>query len=327
MIPVLGSPRRVATSGGELSVIDLGEGPAVLFLHGFPTNGALWRREAWLCARRMRVLVPDLLGYGLSERPADADLSEPAQAGYVKELVHTLGIAELAVVGHDIGGGIAQLLALDPDLEVRALVLLDSVAFDAWPIEGIRMLQGATPEQETEAFVGEVLGLIFEVGIAHPERVEPGALEAFVDPWRSDPPSLFRAARGITGRGLSGRDGDLAALDLPAFVIWGEEDPFLPPELAERLGELLAGSTVALLPGCSHFVTEDAPQTIPQLVFEWLRLRYAGDRHGHGPVPAGRVPIYLERPPEGFREDREVEPTAEPAEEEDEEPWPRPRSR
>ena len=304
------------TSGGELSFVDLGEGPPVLFLHGFPTNGELWRREAWLCAQRMRVLVPDLLGYGRSERPERSDLSEPAQAGYLLELLEGLGIAELAVVGHDIGGAVAQLLALEPGLDVRALVLLDSVAFDAWPIEGVRMIQQTDPEQESAAFARELLSLIFDVGIAHPERMEPGAIDAFVEPWLLDPSSLFRAARGITGKGLAGREQDLVALDLSAFVIWGEEDPFLPPELAERLGETFAGSTVALLPGCSHFVTEDAPQTIPQLVFEWLRLRYAGDTHGH-PSAEGPVPIYLERPPEGFPEDQDFEPTAEEAEEEE----------
>src|SRR5439155_242766 len=77
-------------------------------------------------------------------------------------------------------------------------------------------------------------------------------------------------------------------------VVWGEEDAFLPVELAERLGEAIGFSMVALLPGCGHFVGEDAWQTVGQLLYEFLRLRYLKDAHGH--VEAGPVPVFLERP-------------------------------
>jgi 2-hydroxymuconate-semialdehyde hydrolase len=280
--------RRIRLSGGELAYADLGEGPPVLLLHGFPTSSFLWRREAWLLAQRMRVIVPDLLGYGRSEKPAGGiDLSEPAQAGYMRELLAELGIQELAVVGHDLGGAVAQMLALDIGPAVRALVLLDSACFDAWPIEGVRMLQAATPEQETAEFVESVVRLTFDLGIAHQGRIDEAAMEAYVAPWVEDPGAFFRAVRAITGRGLAGREGELAGLDIPVFVIWGEEDPFLAPELAERLGETFPGGTVALLPGCSHFVNEDAPQTVGPLLYEYLRARYLGDRHDHAGVQGG----------------------------------------
>jgi 2-hydroxymuconate-semialdehyde hydrolase len=293
--------RRARVSGGEVAYADLGEGPAVLLLHGFPTNANLWRREAWLLAQRMRVIVPDLLGYGGSEKPSAADLSEPAQAGYVGELLAQLGIQELAVVGHDIGGGIAQMLCLDGGVDVRTLVLLDSVCFDAWPIQGVKMLRDTTPDQETDQFVQEIVRLTFDLGVQHQERLEPGAVDAYVEPWRADPPAFFRAARAITGRGLAGRDDELAALGLPVLLIWGEDDPFIGSDLAERLSDTLPGSTLALLPGCSHFVTEDAPQTVAPLVFEYLRARYLGEAHDHGHAPGAEpVEVFLERPPAGF---------------------------
>jgi 2-hydroxymuconate-semialdehyde hydrolase len=286
--------RRARLSAGEVAYADLGEGPAVLLIHGFPTNANLWRREAWLLAQRMRVIVPDLLGYGDSQKPPAADLSEPAQAAYMGELLAHLEIDELAVVGHDIGGGIAQLLALDGGPDVRALVLLDSVCFDAWPVEGVKMLQEAKPEQESAEFMEEVIRLTMDLGVQHKERLEPEAAERYIAPWRAEPASYFRATRAITGRGLAGRDDELAALDIPALIIWGEDDPFLSSELAERLGETIPGATVALLPGCSHFVTEEAPQTVGPLIYEYLRSRYLGQSHSHSEGP---VEVYLERPP------------------------------
>ena len=76
--------------------------------------------------------------------------------------------------------------------------------------------------------------------------------------------------------------------------MWGEDDPFLPASLAERLGEAIPGSTVALLPGCSHLVTEEAPQTVGPLIYGYLRLRYLHDEHEH--TGTGPIAVSLERP-------------------------------
>jgi pimeloyl-ACP methyl ester carboxylesterase len=275
--------KRASTSGGAIAYRDEGEGPVVVLLHGFPTSSFLWRREIPLLASRMRVIAPDLLGYGESDRPEGVDLAEVAQAAYVRELLDRLGVEEVAVVGHDIGGAIGQLLALDPDgPAVRALVLIDSACFDAWPIEGVRKLQATPPEQQTAEFVEDVVRLVYEVGVAHEARREPAALAGYLDPWRSDPASFFRAARGIEGKGLAGTEDELMKLDVPAFLVWGEDDPYIGPDLAERLQETLPGSALALLPGCSHFVMEDAPRTVGPLIYEFLRMRYMGEPHRRG---------------------------------------------
>jgi 2-hydroxymuconate-semialdehyde hydrolase len=276
-----------------MAFVDMGEGPPVLLLHGFPTSSFLWRREVWLLAQGMRVIAPDLLGYGQSDKPSDADLSEPAQAGYIRELLGQLGIGELALVGHDLGGAVAQMLALDGGLHVRTLILLDSACFDAWPIEGVRMLQQAASDQETADFVEGIVSLTFDLGVKHRGFVDESSLRGYLEPWREEPAAFFRAARAISGRGLAGRDADLKALDIPTFLIWGEDDPFLPSELGERLQETMEGSTLALLPGCSHFITDDAPTTVGPLIYEFLRTRYLGRSHTHGEP----VPVFLERPP------------------------------
>lgn len=284
--------RRFRTSGGELSYFDVGEGSPVLLLHGFPTSSLLWRREAALLSARMRVLAPDLLGYGESERSVQADLSPMAQARYVRELLEGLAITEFAVVGHDIGGAVALLLALEGG--VKTMVLLDTACFDAWPVDPVRGLQRATPEEETPARMEEAVRLAFDRGMLRERPLAEVALRSFLDPWTSEPGAFFRAARGIDGKGLAGRESELSSLGSSTFIVWGEEDPFLPKELGERLGETIPGSTVALLPGCSHFVSLDAPETVGPMIFEFLRYRYLGESHRHAsPEP---VPVFLERP-------------------------------
>jgi 2-hydroxymuconate-semialdehyde hydrolase len=289
--------KRVRLSGGELAYVDEGEGPAVLLLHGFPTSAHLWRDLVPILAPRFRAVAPDLLGYGDSDKAPDAAVHVRAQAGYVREMLDALGLERVAVIGHDIGGGIGQLLAFEGLVET--LVLIDSISLDSWPIEGVRMIQQAEPGSVDEEFVANLVTMTFDLGMGHPARLEDEDREEFVRPWRSDPPALIRAAQGIDGVGLAGTEDRLASLDIRTLIVWGEDDPFQPSDLAERLGELLPGSTVALLPGCSHFVTEDAPEAVLPLVSEYLRTHYLGERHGHAGPTMVDLGVSLQRPDPG----------------------------
>jgi pimeloyl-ACP methyl ester carboxylesterase len=282
-------------SGGELSYVDAGDGPPVVLLHGYPTSSFLWRRFVpALAMGGMRALAVDLLGYGASDKPEDAALHMRAQAGYVRQLLDHLGIHEFAAVGHDLGAVVAQLLALEGG--VRCLVLVDAAAFDSWPIEGVRMLQDASPDQETPEFVRSVVDLAIELGTSHTERLTDEIRDAYAAPFAGEmgARAFFRATRAIDGIGLEGREEELGRIEAPVLILWGEDDPYLPVELAERLQDALPTSSLAVLPGCSHLLPEDAPETVVPLMFEYLRARYLGEGHAHGPH-GGPVAIDLER--------------------------------
>lgn len=291
--------KRARVSGGEMAYLDEGDpgNPAVVFLHGFPTSSFLWREFVPLLAPWFRVVAPDLLGAGDSEKPEGAELHIRAQAGYVRELLPRLGIEEFAVVGHSHGGGIAQLLAFEG--VVKAMVLLDSVGFDAWPSEPTQELQRLAPDQEREAIVRAVIATAFELGMGRRSRLTDELLEEYRRPFAGEEGAgaFFRAARADDGVGLSGREENLARLEIPVLIVWGEDDPFTTALVAERLSEAIPNSTLALLPGCSHFVTEDAPETVAQLLLEYLRSRYLGRDHDH--EQPGPVGVRLERRPPG----------------------------
>lgn len=288
--------QRVRLAGGEVAYVDEGRGPAVILLHGFPTSSHLWRDLVPILAPRFRAVAPDLLGYGDSSRPERPQaLTIGAQAGMVRQLVERLDLGQPAMVGHDIGGGVAQLVALDGT--AGTMVLVDSVAFDSWPIECVRMLQDVRPEQVDDELVRGVVRAALELGMGRPDRLSPQDHQEFLRPWVDDPAALFRAARAIDGRGLTGEEERLSGLDTRVLVVWGEDDPFQPVELAERLGEALPGATVAVLPGCSHFVTEDAPEVVLPLIADYLRHHHLGQAHRHdGAVPVD-LGVSFERPP------------------------------
>jgi 2-hydroxymuconate-semialdehyde hydrolase len=287
---------RAPVRAGELAYVDEGDGPPVVLLHGFPTFSHLWRDLVPMLAPRFRVIAPDLLGYGASSKPEDAaSLTVPAQAEHVRTLLRRLDVPEYAVAGHDIGGGVAQLLALDGAVDV--LVLLDSIAFDAWPIEAVRLLQEADPDAADQEFASNVVRTALDTGMAEPGRLTADDRDAYVRPWTDSPPALLRAARAIDGVGLVGIEERLGALDVRALLVWGEDDRLLPPELAERLSDVLPGSTVALLPGCGHLVTEDASEAVLPLITEYLRVHHLQEEHHHHVPTPVELGISFERPP------------------------------
>jgi len=289
--------RRVRTSGGDVAYADLGDGPVVLLLHGFPQSSFVWRDLAPLLASRFRVIAPDLLGAGDSDKPVDAPLSLDAQTGYVRELLDALGVERFAAVGHGFGGGIAQRLALD-GADVDALVLIDSIAFDAWPSQAIGQAQRTPPEDQTEALVRTAMLAAFRAGTAHRARLTEEVLGRYLRPFAGTDgaAAFFRFAHALDGQGLTGREADLGKLEIPVLIFWGEDDPFLPVGVAERLNAAIPSSTLGLVPGCGHFLVDDAVETIGPMIHEYLRARYLRAPHGHTD-PTGAVMIQLERRP------------------------------
>jgi pimeloyl-ACP methyl ester carboxylesterase len=292
----MGGPLRFATSGGAVAYREEGEGPPVVLIHGFPQSAHVWRHAVPMLASRFRVLVPELLGTGASDRPAGVRLDLVAQAGYLGELLDGLGIERCAVIGHSFGGGIAQLLALDRP-GVDAMVLLASTAFDAWPTAVTREIQDTPPEQEVEELIAAGMRASLRYGMVEPDRLPPDDVETYVRAW-SGPEgvaSFLRFARQIDGLGLLERTEDLGRLEIPVLLFWGEQDPFYPPSVAERLNEAIPSSTLGLVPGCGHFLLDEAPETLVPMMFEYLRARFLHAPHGHG--DEGIVTIQLERKP------------------------------
>jgi TAP-like protein len=95
--------------------------------------------------------------------------------------------------------------------------------------------------------------------------------------------------------GLTSSEERLRGLDNRVLIVWGEDDPYQPVEWAERLGELIPGSTVALLPGCGHFVIEDAPESVIPLVTGYLQTHELGG-HAHAGSTPVELGISFERP-------------------------------
>jgi pimeloyl-ACP methyl ester carboxylesterase len=287
--------RRVRVRGGELAFVDAGEpdSPAVVLIHGDLTSSFAWRHLIPMLAPWMRVIAPDLLGHGDSPAEAEADLSPAGRGSTVLELLDGLGVERAAAIGHGAGGGVAQRLAVDGAAE--ALVLIDAFAPGAWP----RALAAEIREEAADADPARVdacMRRAIDLGMSRRDRLSGAELEEYLRPFRGrDGARAFARAVSAIDRpeDLSAR---LAELEIPALVLWGEEDAVVDAVEAERLGDRLPWASVALLPGCGHLLLEDAAETVAPLIFQWLRSRYLKVEHHHEPGP---VTVYLGRRPPG----------------------------
>lgn len=290
--------RDVETAAGRMAFVEAGAGEPVVLLHGYPLSSHHWRFLVPALATRMRVLAPDLIGFGLSSKPPAAPLGSAAQAGYVGELLESASLRSAAVVASGTGGSIAHALALR-GFDVRAMVLLDGVALGEPPLELRELLRRPGPGNGTGAARAAVDAAL-ERGTRHPERLSPVDLAAYRDPV-ADPAgagALLRAAASIEEERT--RDPEalarLARLEIPTLLLWGEDDPFVPVAHGERMQEAIPTASLAVLPGCSHFLLEDADDTVVPLVAEWLRVRYLGLGHAHAPS-GGPVAVSIGRRP------------------------------
>ena len=121
----------VDVAGHRIAYTRAGRGPAVVLIHGIPTNRHLWRNVVPpLLVACLEIITLDLLGYGASDKPADTDLGIKAQSDVLVQALHALGWPGGTLVGHDIGDGIAQLIAVDhPGIAAR-LVLVNSIVYE-----------------------------------------------------------------------------------------------------------------------------------------------------------------------------------------------------
>jgi pimeloyl-ACP methyl ester carboxylesterase len=251
--------------------LEHGEGRPVVLVHGIPTSPALWRRVMPLVEGR--TLAVEMLGYGASIGDADAhDIGLSSQADRLLSWLDALELDGAVLVGHDLGGGVAQIAATRAPDRFSGLVLTNAVCYDSWPIPSVKMMRAVSGVLRHlpgpamyPAFVQLLLRGHDDVGTAR---------EAIRTHWR--PYTVHGAARSLM-RQVDALDvGDtiavarqLSTLQLPARVVWGDADRFQKVSYGERLAADL-GTTLTRIRGGKHFTPEDHPDVVAGAVNDLL---------------------------------------------------------
>ena len=243
----------IQVTGASITLDQVGEGPPVLLLHGFPSSRQLWAGVApALVDAGFRVLVPDLVGYGTGDAPAAVRVDMASQARWLLEMLDALGVTRVAVVAHDVGSAAAQILVASAPARVRGLAILDGVYLGEWAMAAVAGIQAWDPADAHRLFpvLARRLGktaVLREMFAAYAGR--DGGLR------------LIRAARDLDPRQTADLGETLRTSGVPALVLWGEHDAVFPVDsVARPLAELLHAKLM-LLPG-GHFTPADCPNEV-----------------------------------------------------------------
>jgi 2-hydroxymuconate-semialdehyde hydrolase len=244
--------------------------PAVILLHGVPTSSYLWRNVQRRLAVKFKVLAPDLIGLGKSERGARVDVSLRSNAEMVCELMRLKGIPRAHVLAHDVGGGVAHILAADHREKIGKFVFMDVVAFkEDWPVPIVALLRTPVLGDLLSIFpAGPNLKFNLRKGVFHKARIRDGVWQHLYAPNRSygDRRGFLRFIRAMDNRDVDDAlhrwTGNAREDPLPTLILWGEADRFLPPRLGEKLCALIPGASLEIIEGAGHFIQEDVPEAI-----------------------------------------------------------------
>ena len=259
----------VDIEGKVFSFLEEGEGEPVLYVHGFPTAAHLWRDVISEVSKGFRCLACDLPGFGHSEL-LDGSHTWEALVDWLDEFVGAVGTGPVHLGVHDWGGLIGLAWAAKHPEKVASLLISDTSfsSRDSWH---------AAAQQWRTPGVGEdlIVGMRKEGFANLMSVVTTMSPETISEYWKGLDTRERRQAKLEMYRSLDFTM--LAPLEphLPkvapgrVMIIWGENDVFVPPKTAFRLGDVL-GAEPVIVPGASHFLQEDAGREVGKRHLEFL---------------------------------------------------------
>lgn len=245
-----------------------GAGVPVVFIHGFPTSSHLWADVIPHIPAGHRIVVLDLLGFGRSDRPLTRAVDAGAHAARTVELLDELRINRACVVGHGMGGGVAQILGERYAARVSHLCLVDSVGLDSWPTFTGTIPRALSPIARLvppRALLAAARADLLR-GYADRERASH-SIDLYLRPFDG---AEGRDALVAHVRGLPRRDpavaSELSAIAAPTAIVWGENDRVTPLSIGKGLRQAIPGSTLHVIPGARHFTPEEAPRPVADAI-------------------------------------------------------------
>jgi len=254
---------------------------AIVLLHDIPAGAFAWQNVLpQLAGANRAVYAIDMLGYGLSEHPWQADTSIWGQADCLAMMFKDLSLTNIILVGHGIGGGVAQVLATRLSRErVAALVLIDTICYEHsfapdWPLPDMQKNQDPDAPKHTK-----LEDMIQNLRATLPNAVHntrqfdnDDVLNDYVSPWNSElgKEVLFQHIRLLIPSYSNSVASDLKVLRKPSLIIWGELDQQMPLKLAQRLHRDMPESRLVIIPEAGHLVLFDAPGAVASALADFV---------------------------------------------------------
>lgn len=265
----------VSVEGLNIHYLAAGAGEPILLLHGFPTSSFLYRNVAPYLAQKNRVIALDLPGYGKSAKPLDASYSFRFYGRVLTGLLDALNLQQIGLVVHDIGGPIGLNWAIHNPERVRRLAVLNTLVYPemSWAVVAF-VLALKTPGVAWWLTGKAGLKATMRLGLYDKQKVTPEVLAGVQTPFETPEArrALIKAGAGLHRDGFKDIAEKLPSFKMPVRVIYGERDRVLPDvaKTMARVAQDLPHAEVTALPDCGHFLQEERPDEVGQLLAEFF---------------------------------------------------------
>jgi 2-hydroxymuconate-semialdehyde hydrolase len=263
--------RSIQAAGIRTNYHDVGRGRPVLLIHGSGPGvsaWANWRLTLPELTQRARVIAPDMVGFGFSDRPAGQRYDMEAWVGQAVGLLDALDIARTDLVGNSFGGGLALALAIRHPQRVRRLVLMGAVGVPFEITPGLDAVWGYQPSLDAMRSLLDVFAydrrLVNDelARLRYEASVRPGFQESFA--------AMFPAPRQRWVDAMCSAEADIRALPHETLVIHGREDRVIPLANSLTLAQWIPNSQLHVFGHCGHWTQIEHAQRFNRLVGDFF---------------------------------------------------------
>lgn len=276
--------RDRSVDGVRMAWEEAGDGVPLVLVHGIPTSPRLWR-HVLPRVEGARCLAWEMVGYGGSIREGRGrDISVARQAEYLRAWLDAEGIEQAVFAGHDLGGGVVQILAVREPKRCLGLLLTNAIAYDSWPIPSVKAMQataGLVEHLPTVAF-RQVIRMFVRRGHDSAEQAEEALKEHWPYYQQQDGAAAFtRQVRSLDVKDTLAVANDLQRLDVAARIVWGVDDQFQKLHYGERLAKDL-NAPLRRIEGGRHFTPEDHADVVADELNQLLTQLHTGGMAARG---------------------------------------------
>jgi len=267
--------KYITIGGIRLHYLEAGAGEAVLLLHGFPTSSYLYRNVMPNIAKTHRTIALDLPGFGESDKPLTASYSMNFYVKILSGFLDKLSIPSVNLVVHDLGGPIGLLWAVRNREQLKRLVLLNTLVYSkvSWAVK-LFILSLRLPFTRQLLTSKRGIAWTIRLGLKNKKWVRGSLAESYQKPFykKAAQRALIKSSSNISLKAFQEIEENLASLSIPIRAIYGVEDRILPKvaHTFQKVKVDLPDTKVTALKNCGHFLQEDEPEKLANLLVEFL---------------------------------------------------------
>ena len=263
--------KSINAGGIETNYHDEGSGKTVLLLHGSGPGvsaWANWRLVIPVLASRFRVIAPDMVGFGFTERPENVRYDMETWVKHALDFMDALAIEKTFLIGNSFGGALSIALTIRAAERIERLVLMGSVGVEFELTPGLDTTWGYTPSLQN---MRELLDLFAHdrnlitdelAELRYQASLRPGVQESYAQ--------MFPAPRQEGIKAMASDPAQISAIQQPTLIIHGREDRIIPPQASHQLFSLIPNSQLHVFGNCGHWTQIEHNRRFNQLVEDFL---------------------------------------------------------